>query len=632
LFGYAGEILKIDLTTGKTDRIPSEKYVRNYVGGRGVAARLFREYVPAEAGPLEPENGLVFAPGPSAGFSGFAGGRWVIAGRSAGDWYTCANLGGKWGSNLKYAGFDGMLVTGKAEKPVYIYVDNQKVEIRDASALRGQKAIESVYRIRETTGKGSSVLAIGPAAENLVRFATMVTDEGASGSGGLGAVFGSKNLKAVAVSGKKHPQAANPDRLHDLAVRVKSLRELSSRPHLPWDVPGVTKYSLCYNCGIGCYHYIYFDDKGRLYKALCQASGFYYKYVMKYHGRWDQAHLLASRLCDEYGLDTSVIQGMMELLLACSEEGLISENEIGLPLSRAGSAEFIEKLTSMIALREGFGNVLARGTIETAKEIGPRAEAMISRFVSNRNNETKDYDPRMVSTAALLYATEPRRPIQQLHELSQLLMVWLDWLNKTKEGFFTTDDFYYCGARYWGGEKAADFSTLEGKGKAAKIIQDRSCIKDSMAFCDPKWPFIWSNNREGLHTGDGTLESRILSAISGEEIDEAGLLKKGERIYNLQRSILVREGWAGRKNDRLLDYYHDIPLKKGEVYFNADALVPGKNGEILTKVGTVVKRDDFEKMKDDYYRSRGWDEGGYPTAEKLAELGLEEASYLKTNF
>jgi aldehyde:ferredoxin oxidoreductase len=158
------------------------------------------------------------------------------------------------------------------------------------------------------------------------------------------------------------------------------------------------------------------------------------------------------------------------------------------------------------------------------------------------------------------------------------------------------------------------------------MIQDRSYIKDSMALCDPKWPFIWSHNAEG-HAGDGTLESRMLTAITGKEIDESGLLKKGERTCNLQRAILLRQGWAGRQDDRLLDYFHEAPLRKGEVYFNADALVPGKDGEVISKVGTVISRGDFESMKDDYYSSRGWDvASGVPTRAKLEELGLKDAA------
>jgi aldehyde:ferredoxin oxidoreductase len=625
--GYAGEILKVDISNRKISKIPSDEYTDRYVGGRGIGARLFWEAVPPQAKAFDPENGLAFTPGPVAGFSGFAGGRWVMCGRSpAGEQFSYANLGGKWGSALKYAGFDGMLVTGQAEKPVYLFINNDVVEIRDASALWGKNALDSIYALKDEAGKDSCVLSIGPAAENLVRFATMLTDEGASGSGGLGAVMGAKKLKAVVVSGSKRPQAADPERLRLLANRVKKMRELSSTPHLPWDVPGVTKNSMCYGCGLGCYHYIYFDEKNRLCKALCQASGFYFKYVMKYYGKWNEAHLRASRLCDEYGLDTSVIQGLIELLLACCQQGLIKEEEIGLPLSKVGSAEFMERLTRMIAFREGFGSILARGTIEAADYIGPQAKAMISQFVSTRHNETKDYDPRMAMTAALLYATEPRRPIQQLHELSQLLMVWLDWLKKDKEGFFSTEDFIKAAERYWGGALAADFSTTEGKGRAAKIIQDRSYIKESMVLCDPKWPFIWSHNSEGC-AGDGTLESQMLSAITGKEIDEAGLLKKGERTINLQRAILLRQGWAGRKDDRLLDYFHEVPLRKGEVYFNSDALVPGKGGEVISKVGTVVDRVDFEKMKDDYYEARGWDvQCGLPTRAKLEDLQLKDVA------
>ncbi len=201
------------------------------------------------------------------------------------------------------------------------------------------------------------------------------------------------------------------------------------------------------------------------------------------------------------------------------------------------------------------------------------------------------------------------------------MMAWLEMGGGKPGEFFTIEDFRKTAEKFWGGAIAADFSTLEGKPLAAKIIQDRAFVKESLVLCDLRWPAMVIPGG----TGDSTLESRIYSAITGQETDEKELNKIGERICNLQRAILLRQGWRGRQDDQLLDYYHTVPLEKAEIFWNIDGLVPGKDGEIISKVGTVVDRDDFEKLKDEYYELRGWDvASGLPTEAKLAELGLQD--------
>jgi aldehyde:ferredoxin oxidoreductase len=171
---------------------------------------------------------------------------------------------------------------------------------------------------------------------------------------------------------------------------------------------------------------------------------------------------------------------------------------------------------------------------------------------------------------------------------------------------------------------AADFSTYEGKALAAKKIQDRCYAKESLILCDLAWPMM-SVNHPADHVGDPTMENRIYSAITGRETDEPGLARIGERICNLQRAIHLRQGWEGRKEDRILDYYHDEPLKQGDVFFNPDAIVPGPEGARISKLGFKVDRDDFERLKTEYYRLRGWGiETGFPTSNRLAEVGLSD--------
>ncbi|MBN2061219.1 MAG: hypothetical protein JW882_12470 [Deltaproteobacteria bacterium] len=624
-FGYAGEILEVDLSDGYIKRTASADYTDAFLGGKGLATGLYWEKVPPTAGVFDPENCLIFASGPVAGFSGFAGSRWNVCGKSPAakmDMFSYSNLGGKWGTALKYSGYDALAIRGIAHKPAYILIDNGAVIIKDASRLWGKSTFDTVESLKADLGKGISILTIGPAGEKLVTFANVISDDIASGSGGLGAIMGSKMLKAIAVAGRKKPVAADRERLGNAAARVMHMKKDSVTRDRPWTVPGLTRQHICFGCGIGCDRLKYRGENGRTFKALCQASDFYMGMARSYYGECRREHLWAASLCDGYGLDSVVLQPIIELLMACHREGLLSDEESGLPLSRIGSIEFIEALTEKIANRDGFGDILAMGTIKTAKSIGREAEAMLSDFIATRAGETKDYDPRIIMTTSLLYATEPRRPIQQLHEISRVLVRWLSWVNGEKIAIFTSDNLRRLAEIYWGGAVAADFSTTEGKALAAKKIQDRAYVKESLVLCDRTWADFSSGKIR-----DNRLESAIVSAITGKDLDETELCRIGERIFNLQRAILLREGWEGRKDDRILDYFHEKPVRKGEVFFNEEGLVPGKDGQVISRIGKILNREEFDDMKSEYYKLRGWDVGsGLPKKAGLKELGLSEVA------
>ncbi len=624
-FGYAGEILKVDLSDGNIIRLPTADYADRFVGGRGIAARLYWEMVPPEAGAFDPENCLIYITGPVTGFNRLAGCRWQVCGKAPvmePEAFSYANLGERWGSYLKYAGYDGLVVQGKADKPVYIHIRDGAIEIRDASPLWGKSAFEVSDTLKGELGKEVSVLTISPAAENLVSFATMLTDDGASGASGLGSVMGSKNLKAIVVSGNKRPQAADPERLSNLVDRILKIRKYTWKDWLD-DIPGRTRLRACYNCGLGCFRKSY-TEGGRRFKFFCQATHVYGGPAASYGGDSTEVALLAIRLCDRYGLDTTVMQPLIDWLAACYKEGVLRDEDTGLPLSKIGSAEFIEELTRKIAYREGFGDLLARGTLKAAEKVGERAQELLHAHVITSAGETRDYDPRLILTNGLLYATEQRRPINQLHETSHSLWLWCKWTRKEEDAFLSYNDFLNVGKNFWGGAAGADYSTYEGKALAAKKIQDRTHAKESLILCDFLWPIIWVRFADD-HTGDPAMESRVLSTITGREINEAGLNKIGERIFNLQRAILLRQGWGGRQGDRLLDYLHDEPLQF--VFFNPDCIVPGKDGEVVSRKGAKVDRAEFENLKSEYYQLRGWDvESGLPTGTRLKELELEDVA------
>ena len=660
--GYAGEILKVNLSDGKIDIADTDDYADKYIGGHGLAARLYWEMVPPEAKAFEPENCFICATGPVTGFSGFAGSRWKVCSKTSlgnREAFSYCNLGERWGAWLKYAGYDAVAVQGKAEKPVYVYVHDGKVEIKDASHLWGKTTFDATDVLKTELGKNISVLTIGPAGEHLIPYAIVLAEGGASGGGGLGAVMGSKNLKAIVVAaGDNRPVAADPARVRQLVARIRATRARAAMAS-PWAIEGLTRNHACYGCGIGCSRQIYEDDSGRQYKSLCQASMFYAVPVMKYAGKDNGEHLLATRLCDGNGIDTAIIHGMIFWLESCFREGLINEKDTGLPLSKVGSPEFIEEITRQIAHREGFGEILGRGTVEAAAVLGPRAEEMLSLYIATTGGENKDYDPRVMMTTALLYALEPRRPIQQLHEVAMPLLTWMRWAEGDENVPYSSQAYRRLAEGIWGSAIAADFSTYEGKALAARKLQDRVFAKESLVVCDLRWTMaqtfrfggdsggpltesdVYSKTKKdqagaaGLprkssttsDAGPPVKENEVYSAITGQETDETGLYRKGERIFNLQRAILLRQGWPGRKGDRLLDYYHNVPLREGELHLNAKALAPGHNGEVISKLGTVIDRDKFEDMKSEYYGLRGWDvETGLPTRAKLAELQLDDVA------
>lgn len=628
-FGYAGNILTIDLSDGTSNILDTAAYSDRFIGGRGIASKLYWDFVPPKAPALSPENCLICVTGPVAGFTGFAGSRWQICAKSPqGDReaFSYGNLGGKWGSNLKFAGFDGLVIKGRAEKPVYIVIENNNIEIKDASAYTGKTTFDTIDELKIKHGKKFSIITIGPAGENLVIWSNIISDDGSSASAGMGAVMASKNLKAVLVSGDSRPVAARPDKVKELRSRIRNIVRTAHFGLDAWSEGQNYRPQICFGCGIGCGRNIYKHTDGRKYKSLCQATMYYFKYIMQYNkGKLDnKTRFLGTRLCDGYGLDTSVIHGMIDWLFTCYSDGIITEKQTGLPLSKIGGPEFLEELTRIVTYREGFGDMLAKGTIETASSLGKDALSRIGCGVATRNSETKDYDPRIMPATALIYALEPRRPIQTLHEPVSYLFNWVAWAEKKENANFSSDQFRKFAKRIWGSETAADFTTMEGKALASKNARDRAYVKESMIFCDLSWMTIWQDYFT-LHMDEPALESQVFSAVTGRDVDEEGINRLGERNVNMQRAVLLRQGWNGRNDDQIMDYYFTQPLKKGELFCDPECIIPGKDGEITSIEGRVFDRQDFEKLKDEYYELRGWDvETGLPRAETLKNFDMED--------
>ncbi len=256
--------------------------------------------------------------------------------------------------------------------------------------------------------------------------------------------------------------------------------------------------------------------------------------------------------------------------------------------------------------------------------MGSGARQLITDYICNDTGHLNLYDPRIYITTGLLYAMEPRQPIQQLHEVTWPVLYWLRWIDRWDDAFLSSQAIRALAKNLWGSELAADFSTYEGKALAAKIIQDYTYAKESLVLCDFLWPMIYAKSYED---GVGDLESKILSAVTGKGVDKAELNRIGERIFNLQRAIIVRERHEGRESDKILDSYHTVPLPaiSAGIRFNPECLVPGNGGLIISRKGEVVDRERFEKMKDEYYQLRGWDvASGLQTKAKLKEVGLPD--------
>ena len=626
LKGYAGSILDVNLTTGTARKTSSEPMADLFVGGRGLAARIYWDEVPPDCDAYDPENRLIFATGPVSAVTRMAGSRWQVCGKSPiHNQFSYCNMGGAWGAQLKFSGYDALVVHGKSDQPVFLYIEDDTIELRDAGHLVGKGAIACREALKDELGKSFRIAAIGPAGENRVPFSIFMADSDASGASGLASVMGSKNLKAIAVKGSGKVEAADPDRIKALGDRIS---EMTGRPgHAIGSTSQYVqreklKRDICYGCRFGCGRATYEGKSGKKGKYICHTAVFYETRAYRFYGEWNETAFEANKLCDDYGVDSHGMETMVAWLVRCARANLITEEQSGLPLSKIGSLEFIETLIRKISLREGFGDVLADGVHKAAKALGPEAEKQITHYIT-KTGFNPVYGARMYLTTGLFWAMEPRLPIQLLHEVCGPT---IRWANQVRQGDAASafNTIREIGRRFWGSEIAADFSTYEGKAKAAAVIQEREYAKESLIICDFLFPLFYSLvSEDGL--GDPTIESQIYEAVTGRPMDEAGLYRIGERVYNLQRAIHLREGRKAREDDVLEEFNFTVPLKTD--FGNPDCLVPGKDGETLSRQGMVVDRDGFEKMKDEYYALRGWDVAtGLQTKANMDALDLGDVA------
>lgn len=610
-YGWTGKILRVDLTERRWSVEPTERYAEKFIGGIGIGLKIFWDEVSPKVGALDPENKLIFASGPLTGTLAPGSGRFELISKSPRSYpretVTRSGMGGFWGPELKFAGYDALVVEGKAEGWVNLWINNDTVEFREAKEYRGEDTYSMQMRLREELDPQSKILCIGPAGERLSRLAVILSETSfASGRSGFGAVMGSKNLKAIAVRGRKPLKVFDSERLIEISKEVRKLS--AGNPMREWTTRGLTlkdgrefinkyrkKNTGCFGCPTPCCAYLSVPDAGES-QAHCTSYFYYYHSAECYGGTLerDQAvsdgYVLANRL----GLDTYEIGRMIKFLKDLYKAGLIQPSS-ELAVDKIGSRQFIQQLLNGIAMRKGIGDLLAEGAARAADQIKNGWEFCSKYFPAYGSAEHGNL--RGNPGVALLWALDSRCPIIDQHPYLRL-----------SESFQTQPEPYKLlpehakeiSKKLFGSELAIDLSTFEYKPEAVIYAQNRSAVINMLVVCDWVYPIIHSHVT-GDRIGDTSLESQLLEAVSGYELTEKELDQIGERIWNLARAFMMRENRT-RNEDTL-----------HESYFTK------RDG------GKAINKSDFEDAKTRYYRLRGWEEDtGWPTQGKLNLLGLSD--------
>ncbi|MCU0822644.1 MAG: hypothetical protein MUC95_09280 [Spirochaetes bacterium] len=634
IFGWTGKILKIDLTNLTTSEINTMNYADRFLGGRGIATRIYWEEVTPETGAFDPDNRLIFMTGPLAGTGVQGAARFVVAGKSPmllPEGFCYGNLGGFFAPYLKKAGFDGIVISGRAEKPCYILINNNETEIKDASHIWGKSVYEVKDIIINTYGRQAHYITTGISGENLCRNAALMTDHEGAATGGFGAVLGSKNLKAIAVIGSGKISAARPQELTDLnRLTIKMSERATLRMPLPKKQVQFVKKASCYQCGIDCLRGVFRTASGKEAIRKCQSLAFYMPFVAGRENESMETAIDATGICNNYSICTMEMHNIITWLRACYKAGALNDEQTGIRFSDLGSRNFIETLAAMIARRQGFGDILAEGILRAAEKLGDRAKSLIPDNVDGASGIGigTGYAPREYVVNTLLYAFEPRQPLAMLHEVSFLIAHWLLHMIRPELSPTTARVFRDAAVKFWGHEKAWDMTSYEGKAAASVKIQDRSYVKDSLVLCDYVWPIMDSFNTPD-NVGDPALESRIFSAVTGIDKNESELNLFGERIFNLQRAVLLREGWKPEKNDSPAEFNFIKPLANDidNPTVNPNHFVPGPDEDPVCLKGNVLDREKFEVMRKEFYQLRGWDvETGLQKKTALERMGLSDVA------
>ena len=644
VFGWAGSLLRVDLTKGEMSTIDTLTYARDFVGGVGIASRIAWEEVLPGTGPFDPQNLLFFMVGPLTGTLASGAGRVEILGvapQQRPSIFSRSGMGGHWGAELKYAGYDGIIVQGKADRPVYLWINNDQVEIRDAAELWGTGTYITTMILRKLHGADTRVVSCGQAGERLCRIAVVQTETGnAAGQGGYGAVMGSKNLKAIAVRGTRGVRIAKPQRFLELCIRASregqrpnSLRIRSGLDERPGaqaaSIGGSYRLRKCGFCITACTHEIVETVPAPGTRGVPSVARHCWSYV----GTSPQADATARAMTSDYGLNGwEITYGMIPWLQMCAQHGLIDsidglqipvpERPIGYLRDTAQwPLELIGALIQKIAFREDeLGDALADGTCYAAHRLfGGEGAPLLDRIYPRRAGHTQHwcghwgpggtvYWPFWL-TSLLQWCVDTRDPASDsIHQWAEHVLEYLPQ-HGPHRGPLAAEKVHAVCARVYG---MADMCnpTITYDPPEARVIPAiwhtrRAMVVDSLVLCDYENTRVFSSLRED-GAADTALMSKLLSACTGVSFVEKELDRIGERIWTQLRALDVRNFGRSRAVDE--------STIDGFMY-------PGKDD------GVVVDRGQFLALLDKYYELSGWNPAnGWPARAKLEELGLADVA------
>ncbi len=616
MFGLMGKIVRVNLTEGKIteEEIPQDM-AKMFVGGVGLATKYLYDEVPKGTDPLGPDNKLIFMTGPLTGTACPSAGRYSVVSKSplTGTWAQ-ANSGGFFAPELKRTGYDGIIFEGTSEKPVYLVCTDDKAELRDAAKLWGQKVDDATDMILDELGKDFKVACIGPSGEKLSRLACVMNDKHrAAGRCGLGAVMGSKNLKAIAANGSKQVAIAEPQKFRDVSKKQYALINdsmlkvglethgtnllldmVNVRGGLPTrnfqigmfekvehvNGPALTENVLkdrvaCYACPIAC---------GRVSEiksgkwAGKSGEGPEYESVVLLGTSCDVEDLnavtMANFLCNEYGLDTISVGNVIGFAMECYEKGILTKEDTGGLEITFGDADMLVKLTELIGKREGLGELLGEGAKRVAEKLNKGSENFAMHV---KGLELPAYDSRAAKITGLGYAVASRG--------GDHMTGYIQGPTFIDTPFLVVDD-----------SKIADVYMPQQKDALVlRDLENALTMFDVSGTC--KFMGLMLDAKEWVD---------LIASVTGWQFDIESFKKTGERVVNLSRAFNMRDGFS-RADDTLPGRLLEEPMPDG----------PAK-GHMVEQLDTLL---------DNYYEFRGWDKKtGKPTAAKLKELGLDTAA------
>lgn len=613
MHGYWGRILKVNLSTRLVQRRRiRESVFKRLLGGVGFAAKTILEEVPPNVDSLSPDNTIVFAVGPFQGTSIPGSGRWIVASRSPlTEIWADSCAGGDWGPEFKRTGFDAVVVKGRADRPAYLWINDGRAEIRNASGIWGKTTSEADREIKADLNEPKAKVAcIGPAGERLVRFANVANEHGFAGRCGLGAVMGSKNLKAIAVRGTKGVDVAKSEELtrkskefskkiHDSTVdNLRKYGTTSSAKEMHdergygltsnWRKGTFDKMDgidgdhflnltvspvACAMCPVACHRHTKVEEPS---KYAYEGFGPEYETIamLGWMNRVGDAKAVGymGHLCNEYGMDTITTGSVVAFTAECFEKGWLTKEDLDGVELKWGDVDVMIDLINKIARREGFGALLGEGVVKAAEYIGDEAHSII---LHGKGLDYPAHDPRALFPLLINYATGTRGACHQRG--------------------FVPDGFGGEIIPEWGiTEKLLERSRYNMKNAANIAIkyQNWAVLFNSLVQCE-YMPF------GGFSLID---QVEFLKYVTGWDVDLKYVTETAERIFNLQRVIDVYYGISGKDDTAPQRCFE--PLKEGKSKMRAP--VP------------------FRKSLTEYYKLREWNSNGKPTVQKLAKLGLVE--------